>query len=263
MNKIKLISLVTSLTLIVSSCGEFEPSVDFEEPIKGRTTNLSNKVGDSFQILRDNDTIAYSLSYDKEADLNYLIKSAFDTIFVGTVTKRNELYLLNRTLDNGKLAIHALKFTDSTVTGLETEWIQSNIIQNELDSGKYENLIADTIGVSTIKAEKKDGKEIFRFVIEQLEAERLIVTEAEYLTDNYLEDSQNIKSDIQSISKTGMIRNVYPNPFIDNITIELTEKAPYIFIINDLNGKRVKTSKLNTLSSPGRPGFEAKEECQR
>jgi hypothetical protein len=148
------------VTTILIGCGEFEPNVDFKEPIKGRTINLSNKVGDSFQIVRKDDTISYSIYFDKQTDFNYLVKSDTDTVFAGTVTKRNELFLLNRPLKNGKFAIHALKFTDSTVTGLETEWLQSNIIKNELDSGKYVNLISDTVGVNTLQTKKKDGKEI-------------------------------------------------------------------------------------------------------
>lgn len=246
MKNIKLILGLTTLTLLLLGCGDFEPNVNFEETIKGRTINLSNKVGDLFQVLRGDDTITYSLTFDKKVDLNYIVKSDFDTVFVGTVTKRNELFLLNRPLENGKFTIHALKFTDSTVTGLETEWIQSNIIKNEIDSGKFTDLTADTAGIITIKAKKKDGKEIFRFVIEQLEAEKLVVPEPEYLTGNYEANSLIVKSDVKISSKTGLINKVYPNPFIDNITIKLTEKAPYIFIINDLNGKNIKTLKLNT-----------------
>lgn len=247
MKKYLPILTLTFFALIIYGCGrEFEPNVAFEEPIKGRTINLSNKVGDSFQIIREDDTISYSLYFDKSTDFNYLVKSDTDTVFIGTVTKRNELFLLNRPLKNGKFAIHALKFTDSTVTGLETEWLQSSIINNELDSGKYANLITDTAGINTIKAEKKDGKEIFRFVIEQLEAEKLIVSKSVFQTDSYEDDSLNIKSDVKPISKTGLIKKVYPNPFINNITIELTEEAPYIFKVIDIKGKHIKTLKLKT-----------------
>ena len=174
-----------------------------------------------------------------------MIKSDTDTVFVGTVTKRNELFLLNRLLKNGKFAIHALKFTDSTVTGLETEWLQSNIIKNKLDSGKYTNLIIDTVGVNTLQAKKKDGKKIFRFVIEQIEAEKLIYE----LNKLNIESNKDIainESDLQAIAETRLIKKVYPNPFIDNITIELTKEAPYIFKIFDINGKLIKTSKLKT-----------------
>ena len=245
---IKFKTILTSIFVasFLFGCGELEPNVDFVEPIKGRTINLSNKVGKSFQIVRENDTIKYSLFFDKSTDYNYLVKSDADTVFIGTVTKRNELFLLNRPLKNGKFAIHALKFTDSTVTGLESEWSQSNIINNKLDSGKYTNLIADTVGVNTIQAKKKDGKEIFRFVIEQLEPEKLISYELDYLTDNFEKDTLISKSKNQIITEKVLIKKVYPNPFTDNITIELTEKAPYVFKVFDVNGKHIKTSKLNT-----------------
>jgi len=245
---IKIKNILTSIFVasILFGCGEFEPNVDFSEPIKGRTINLSNKVGETFQIVRENDTIKYSLYFDKSTNYNYLVKADTDTVFIGTVTKRNELFLLNRPLKNGKFAIHALKFTDSTVTGLETEWLQSSIIKNELDSGKYVNLIADTVGVNTLQTKKKDGKEIFRFVIEQLEPEKLVSFELDYLTTELEKDTISKNADTQTIAKNRLIRKVYPNPFIDNITIELTEKAPYVFKVFDLNGKHIKTSKLNT-----------------
>lgn len=237
---------LTFIAAILFGCEELEPNVDFAEPIKGRTINLSNKVGESFQIARDNGTINYSLYFDKSTDYNYLVKSDTDTVFIGTVTKRNELFLLNRPLKNGKFAIHALKFTDSTVIGLETEWLQSNLINDRLNSGKYSNLIVDTVGVNTVQAKKKDGKEIFRFVIEQLEPEKLISFELDYLTDNFEKDTLISKSENQLITEKVLIKKVYPNPFTDNITIELTEKAPYVFKVFNVNGKHIKTSKLNT-----------------
>lgn len=247
MNKsVKKILISIFAASILFGCGEYEPNVNFAEPVKGRTINLSNKVGEMFQIVRENDTINYSLYFDKSTDYNYLVKSDTDTVFIGTVTKRNELFLLNRPLKNGKFAIHALKFTDSTVTGLETEWLQSYIIKNELDSGKYINLITDTVGVYTLQTKKKDGKEIFRFVIEQLEPEKLVSYELDYLSDDYKKDTINTNLVNPIIRKIKLIKKVYPNPFTDNITIELTEKAPYVFKIFDLNGKHIKTSKLNT-----------------
>ena len=246
MIRIKTILTFTFFTAVLIGCGELEPDVNFAEPIKGRIINLSNKVGDSFQVVRENDTISYSLYFDKLTDFNYLVKSDTDTVFVGTVTKKNELFLLNRPLENGKFAIHALKFTDSSVTGLETEWLQSNIIKNELDSGKYVNLIADTVGVKTLQPKKKDGKEIFRSVIDKLEPEKLVSYELEYLTTELEKDTILKNIDTHTIEKIRLIKKVYPNPFIDNITIELTEKAPYVFKVFDLNGNHIKTSKLNT-----------------
>ena len=248
MIRIKNILILTFVATILFGCGELEPNVDFAEPIKGRTINLSNRVGESFQIIRENDTINYSIYFDKSTDYNYLVKADTDTVFIGTVTKRNELFLLNRPLNNGKFAIHALKFTDSTVIGLETEWLQSSIIKNELDNGKYANLITDTVGINTLQTKKKDGKEIFRFVIEKLEPEKLVSYELDYLAEDYKKDTITTNSDSQIITKTRLIKKVYPNPFTDNITIELTEKAPYVFKIFDLNGKHIKTSKLNTVN---------------
>jgi hypothetical protein len=240
MIKTAYILTITFLIISLYGCQESEAKVHFSEPIKGRLINLSNKIGDSFQILRNEDTIKYSLYFEKSNDYNYLVKSDTDTVFIGTISKRNELYLLNRTLENKKYVIHALKFTDSTVIGLETEWIQSDMINNMLDSTEYSNLITDTTDVNTIQVDKKNGKEIFRHIIQQLKVEKLINSET-----NVRVHAKNDSISNQSVTKT-IIKNVYPNPFTDNITIELTEKTPSIFKIFDSNGRHIKTSKLDT-----------------
>jgi len=51
----------SALSLI--SCSELDSEVEFSEPIKGRTINLPNKVGESFQILRGSDTVRYNLYF--------------------------------------------------------------------------------------------------------------------------------------------------------------------------------------------------------
>jgi len=244
----KPLNILTTLftILILYSCGNFEPEVEFSEPINGRMINLSNNVGDSFQIIRDVDTIEYTLSFDKVTKYNYLIKYVTDTVFVGTVTKRNELFLLNRPLNNGKFSIHVLKFTDSTIIGLETEWLQSAIINNELDSGKYANLIIDTVKVNTLKANKKDGKEIFRYVIEQLEPEKILFNELDNLSNVIEQDATMEYVDNSDYKKGGLIKKVFPNPFEDQVTIELIHKSLFIFMVFDLNGKLIMNSKQNT-----------------
>ena len=103
MIKSKHILALTFVTVILFGCGELAPDVAFDEPIKGRTIDLSNNVGDSFQIIRENDTVSYSLYFNKSTDFNYLVKSETDTVFIGTVTKRNELFLLNRQLKKRKI----------------------------------------------------------------------------------------------------------------------------------------------------------------
>lgn len=256
-----LILVITAHILFGCEDVNLKPNVEFDAPIKGRTVDLSNKFGDIFQILRGNDTINYSIVFDKTSNFNYLIKSDTDTVFAVTVTKRNELYLLNRFLENGKFAIHALKITDSTIIGLETEWLQSTIIYNQLENGKYTNLITDTTEIKSIKAEKKDGKELFRLVINQLKPEKLIASK--FMLKGSLSDPQYMSLDGEIIDKNNPIKKIYPNPFVDNITIQLTEESkenPYILKIFDMNGNHIKTLKVNKdnarISLPNlKPGF--------
>jgi len=225
------------ISILFLSCdGESLSQIRFTEPIKGKTINLSNRVGNSFSILRSDDTIFYALSYDKATSYNYLVKSNVDTVFAGTITKRNELYLLNRMLENGEYNIHALKFTDSTVTGLETEWLQNILINEALREDKYTSLIVDTTKGKVLEVNKKQGKSIFRNVIDSLKPEYFAVNNTIKITDVVEVESEVVKA----ISKNKMIDKVYPNPFVNEVTVELLADKLYLFKVFDLNGKLIK-----------------------
>lgn len=238
----RLIGVLFSLILL-TQCEESPPNVTFDAPVKGKLINLSRKIGDSFQVIRDTDTITYHLFYDKNTKSNYLVKSISDTVFVGTITKRNELYLLNHHLKNGDFVIHALKFTDTTVTGLETEWVQSVIIANKIDTGNFTNLTTDTTTIKTIAVGKRDGKEIFRFVIDQLKSEHIL-----YKQNDLFSNSEFNSTSVLNTSK--IIKSVYPNPFVNQITIELNEIEVYEFNLFDSQGRLIKneTTESNTVN---------------
>ncbi|MDT8412186.1 MAG: hypothetical protein RQ875_06990, partial [Vicingaceae bacterium] len=189
--KHKIVTAFLALLVITVFFG-CDDDVVFEEPVKGRLIDLSKKINTPFKVIREKDTITYTVFYDDLSKLNYLIKSENDTVFVGTVTKRNELFLLNRKLDNGNFFIHAIKFTDSTVIGLETEWLQNNIIKNELDNDNFSELIIDTSSNITLETNKRKGKEIFRLVIEKLTPEKLITPNLIIYKDNKLKDTTDI-----------------------------------------------------------------------
>jgi hypothetical protein len=244
-NKIVTAFIAILVSAVFFGC-EDKSSVVFENPLKGRLINLTDKIDVPFKVIREGDTITYNVFYDDLSKLNYLVKSESDTVFVGTVTKRNELFLLNRKLDNGKFLIHAIKFNDSTVIGLETEWIQNNIIKTELDSGNYTELIIDTSSNITLETNKRKGKEIFRLVIEKLTPEKLISPNSITYEDNKLKDTTDINEKKELITDNKIVNKVYPNPFIDFINVELVEKAPYVFHIFDAKGQHLKTVKLNT-----------------
>jgi len=74
----------------------------------------------------------------------------------------------------------------------------------------------------------------------------LITTNLEYLADDYLNDSVYSEPNFEMVIKSSLVKKVYPNPFTDYIIIEMNEIAVYGFQIFDMNGKRIKTSKLKT-----------------
>jgi hypothetical protein len=160
-----LLKIYLILTVLLFSC-DGEPTVNFEEPVNGKFLDLSKEIGDSVFVTENMDTLKYrKYSFIYDGKNNLIIKDNLDTVFEGTATKRKELILLNRELKNGKYAIHALKLTDSTITGLETEWIQSILIDSITRTPDYQKNIIDTSNTKTINVNKKDAKNIFRWAV--------------------------------------------------------------------------------------------------
>ena len=93
------IILVTSS---FSSCGDIDsinikvaPPIEFTSLLKKRTVNLSNKIGESLSVKQNRDTVTYSFKYDKKQKTNTILNHYNDTIHFGTVTKHQNIYLLN------------------------------------------------------------------------------------------------------------------------------------------------------------------------
>lgn len=223
---------------ILISCEESVPEITFSNKIQGKEINLSNKIEHQFYVKRNSDTISYSLAFDDSKLLNYLIKSDTDTVFTGTITKRNELFLLNRTLENGNIAIHALKFTDSTVTGLETEYYQAILMQNELNNIKTLSITTDTSSKkSLINVDKKNAKKLFRTIINKLNAEPLVHLK-QNKNDNSIPEPTSI---FDTIISEPLIEKVYPNPFSSTLNIIMENKLDY-------KGQLFDQKLLNTFS---------------
>lgn len=240
----KTTSLLQLLFLIaLTSCEEYIPEVTFESEIEGRETNLSNQVLNPFYIQRGEDTLKYILTFDDSERINYLIRSDTDTVFMGSITKRNELFLLNRELENGNFAIHALKFTDSSVTGLETEYDQGILMQAELNSIETIAIEKDTSNnKSLIDIDKKNAKRLFRSIIEKLTEERFVNTNKEFDTE------LNSSLEIDSTISVPLIKKIYPNPFKSTLKIDMTNSSSYKGVIINQQGVISNTFEFNSIS---------------
>lgn len=163
------------LIFTLQSCDlTIDPTVQFDKPIAKNVFDLRKKLGYSLMVLRQTDTIKYVIHYHKDPEYNIIVKNNLDTIFTGTATKRKELILLTRQLTNYQYAIHALKLTETTITGLETEWIQSQIMDTIFATHKdFQELVVDTVKKILVDVNKREGRDVFRMVIDQLHADFL------------------------------------------------------------------------------------------
>ena len=219
---------------ILISCEESVPEITFSNKIQGKEINISNKIEHQFYVKRNSDTISYSLAFDNSKLLNYLIKSDTDTVFTGTITKRNELFLLNRTLENGNIAIHALEFTDSTVTGLETEYYQAILMQDELNNIKTLSITTDTSSKkSLINVDKKNAKKLFRTIIDKLDAEPLVHLKQNKNENSIPEPTPTFDTTISEL----LIEKVFPNPFSSTLNIIMENRSDYKGQLFDQNQK--------------------------
>ena len=234
------------LISILFGCEKWEKKVEFKETTKGRKINLSQKLGNTFSIVRHNDTIEYKLTYDKVTGQNYLMDDKLDTLFYGTITKRNELFLLNRKLSNKNYSIHALRFTDSSVTGLGTENLQLALIKKELKKEQNQYLLMDTTDSYLVKLNRKEGKNFFRKAMEQLTPEVRIGGKKMM----HLSSAEKGKIDTNmkelKVNLNVLIDKVYPNPFKNQVTVLLNKEASYVFKMFDKNGQLIKVIKKNT-----------------
>lgn len=222
----------------VISCGEYEPEVQFTEPIKGAKINLIDYLDETFSLIQDNDTIEYSITFDAETKEN-LITQKEDTIFIGTAIKRRELILLTRELRKGKFGIYAIKISDTTITGFNTEYYQNRIMDSLIYTSKHSGLIKDTTEHTTIKANRRSSKHLFRDVIALLPPEKII---REKPIKNPKPDIRISATEI-SPTPTALVKSTFPNPFTDVIHIEMSTEGSFTFEFHDHHGKLISTHK--------------------
>lgn len=234
--------------LLLIGCGEqnesYElyphPRTEFTQPLKKRTINLSNKLGESFTILRNSDTITYTVSYNRKLKYNYIIKNDWDTIFVGTASKLGGMFLLNNKLKNGNYRISAITLSDTGITGLESEFKQLYTIDDEILAG---NLVSmqDSLDPYLLHPEKKKGKRIYQKILAQLPSEKLLIdpTIIEVL-ENIFDNSGDPMA--TNLDNHKIIAKAFPNPVQNILTVQTTNSIiNYEYILTDVSGKTYKS----------------------
>ncbi|HIA13212.1 MAG TPA: T9SS type A sorting domain-containing protein [Flavobacteriales bacterium] len=240
------INILLSLFVLswLASCDvEQEPRTEFTTPFKRHKIDLSYRLGDAFSVLRGKDTVLYNIHYNRKTRVNYILKGDKDTIFNGIVVKHRGMYLLNRPLPNGRYRISALKFTDSTVVGLGTEYLQTLIIDNEVANGNLTEMIVDTSRKYILEIDRKIATELFSTLLHNFEEEKLLI-DRDYYKHVDLINSAGQVLNMPSEEKAGRALRVYPNPVELILTIVKSSEQDYNYRIIDLAGKEVHSGVL-------------------
>lgn len=251
-----ILGIIFLVTSSFSSCGDIEsisiqvaPPIEFTSLLKKRTVNLSNKIGESLSIKQNRDTITYFFKYNKKQKNNTILDQYNDTIHFGTVTKYQNIYLLNEVLDNGNFKLSAFELTDSTIIGLGDNYSFDWALWNEINTGFYNDMQLDSANSLVLTMTKKLAKSLFTNTLDSLPVKYLVQNTILKKEDTQT-DSINVKITEKSSITTTEPSIIYPNPVIDKLilktNISLINQA---FKIIDLNGKIVISDvikKINT-----------------
>lgn len=244
---VKPIQFILSLfvfSLIVSCDVPVESRTEFTTPFKRHKIDLSYRLGNSFSVLRGEDTVVYDIHYNRKTRINHIVRDDNDTIFRGIVVKHRGMYLLNRPLANGRYIISALKFTDSTVVGLETEYLQTLIIDGEVREGNLTPMIVDTSKKYVLEIDRQLGTELFEVLLHNFDEEKLIIDHDYYKHVDLINSSGQIVN-MPSAADAKRSLQVYPNPVEMILTIVKSSEQDYTYRIIDLAGKEVHSGVLS------------------
>lgn len=213
--------ILLTIVSIVHSCGNNEtiqtkplPRTQFEEPLKKKKFNLTNRLGDFFQTIEKSDTITYEVFFDNKSKENTIIRMG-DTIFQGNASRIGFKYCaLNHRLPNGNFRFTGIKLTDSTITDLRSEYDQGYRYDEMLSDSSNKVFMVDSGSYQLLDATKKTRNLFFKEVVDKTNKFKLV---------DYLEDSMEEEIDITEYNKktplTYIIAEIAPNPAQDFIKI--------------------------------------------
>jgi|TARA_B110000259_G_scaffold47396_1_gene55245 hypothetical protein len=251
-----ILGIILLVTTSFSSCGDIDsinikvaPPIEFTSLLKKRTVNLSNKIGESLSVKQNRDTVTYFFKYDKKQKTNTILDHYNDTIHFGTVTKYQNIYLLNEVLDNGNFKLSAFKLTDSTIIGLGDNYIFDWALWNEINTGFYHGMQLDPANPLVLTMTKKLAKSLFTNTLDSMTTRYLVqkkIFKNEYTQTDTINEKITEKPSIKMTANS----IIYPNPVIDKLilktNIRLTNQP---FKIININGKIVISGvikKINT-----------------
>ncbi len=219
---------------LLFGCGE--PKTKFSSPFpKKQIINLSKKLGDTLRIANKEDTLTYTILFDKASKKNLITSIPDgDTSFLGYAHKYHGLYFLSRPIDEEESAfyIHALETNGDSIKGWETEYFQMLLVDtlSQLPEYAMEQTVIDSNSVA-IDPEKRRLLKLYSAVLDSLPAFPII------------QDSPPVTLDTENPEALAVI---YPNPATEYCHIDLKKEGEYLLEIthqgNILHSQTIKTN---------------------
>jgi hypothetical protein len=215
----------------------------FDAPFPKRNRNLERLLGDTIEI--DGPCYPLTLQILSTRKSNMIINlTDDDTIFKGSVCKYRDLYYFNEKINDTCYHIFALKLTADSLYGF-LNYLQYAEIDKAIEQGTYSKLVKYRNKNSIrLHPDKRELRKLFNSVLYRTPA-FAIIKKNTTIIDKEEEVITAIEADDYEL-----ISNVYPNPAIDILNIDLQQQqknVPYSLV--DLQGKKVLQGQLPGVSN--------------
>lgn len=246
----------------------------FDAPFSKRNQNLTEILGDSFQVYgscdRPNfrDILTFKIQYTRKITL--IINSENnDTLFRGTVSKNRDLYYLTEKISDRIYRIFAWKITDSFIYGLYN-YYQYYQVDTAITNGSYPKLIKfveQNKNNIVLHPKKRKLRQLFTSIINSTKPFEFVKPYSISKTPNKEDPSKTeepddeVKSDStepnfeflsNSIQAEGLniIAKVYPIPAKDIIHIDLQQNIGKTdYFLSDMKGKILMQGQFNDINN--------------
>jgi hypothetical protein len=235
------LALISLLFLLPSCEGGKEddvPLARFDAPFPKRNIDLTQVLGDEVSFLRGFDTLSLEIAHSGKFNLIRYAASK-DTFFYGSVSRYRGAYYLSRHAGNSSYEISKVKIFGDKVCGLESGRHQSAVLGEKARNGQLSAFVVHVDPDSlcfTLHAGKKQIRRLLDSISMPFRYDTLILLGKAASSTVYISSTKTELTPEDVEEDYELIRNVYPNPAVDEINVELHEKQGCDYFITSIEG---------------------------
>jgi hypothetical protein len=218
----------------------------FDSPFPKRNINLSNIIGDTFQVQGSCYPVTYEIISSRKSNSIIELETG-DTIFEGKVSRYRGLYYFTETLNDTTYRIFTWKITNDSVYGLKN-YLQYPQIDKEIEKGNYSKLVTNIDkkkNIIRLHPNKKELRKLFGYIIKNTEP--LAIIKSNHLDNIGEKDESNDNS--RENDEYAYYYKVYPIPTSNIVHVELQQKSILTYLLTDLSGKTILQGQFNELEN--------------